>query len=515
MKKNSFLMFATGFVFGGVVCGVGSFLYFRRRYIKAEQILDKRVEKELEEIKELKNKAVEDRKELKAQIDKNRRANIKARAEENFLKKINEEEARRQHNILKRQDHKNINYHQVKPPLDALVREIENEDRKKALMNRTHEIVTYDTPLDDGYDEDSIMYYMNDDILCDDHDETFDDIVEIIGEEAYELVKKNPGMVYVMNHKMQIFLEVESVADSYFNKLRTPKEIIIEDKLSHRYQVIFEGEDVEVGDCTEVYLTYYMVNGICLSEGGDYLVIQDYVGNIIAEFIRKREGLLTVWNHIDDVVYHITAVNAEYDVDPDKIESDFRERVEHLRRMKSGGMPCSELILDLEDERLQICGYDTHLVKYFNGNDVWICEEEEFFNGRERFDDEVLEYLTSHDGFYIVISHSQEIVYEITCYAYSYNEPEELDAEQKRAFKENMLERQKVLDEKMERESDANRQKSIERARMRRERQMKIDRGEDDSSIDENIQTPSVGKYKSIIEDDTRFERFVKRKNEK
>jgi len=78
-----------------------------------------------------------------------------------------------------------------------------------------YELVDADTMVPPGYDSDCLIYYMRNDILTDDKECMYNDVIDIVGEEAYKLISSNPGFVYAVNHKMEMLFEIESIDEEY------------------------------------------------------------------------------------------------------------------------------------------------------------------------------------------------------------------------------------------------------------------------------------------------------------
>lgn len=71
---------------------------------------------------------------------------------------------------------------------------------------------------EDEYKKDTIVYYEDDQIVCDMHDSTIKEYQELVGEEALELfgmMSHDPDVVYIRNKRMQVDFEFVREHSSY------------------------------------------------------------------------------------------------------------------------------------------------------------------------------------------------------------------------------------------------------------------------------------------------------------
>jgi len=64
------------------------------------------------------------------------------------------------------------------------------------------------------HDKLNAQYYTDDDTFCDDKEETIDDVLGILGEEAYLAIQEN-GVVYVRNEQISVDYEITRIKNSY------------------------------------------------------------------------------------------------------------------------------------------------------------------------------------------------------------------------------------------------------------------------------------------------------------
>lgn len=222
----------TLFSCGVIVGGLGGYLYWKKKNQEFEKKCEQKMEKEIEEIKTLRMKICEKNIVAETQVDetKNEKTNVQVLLPTSY----------------KKDDCKPyINYHQTKPSIEELNEkllkntEYYNTPSNHEVYTSDIEIIEYDTYSDGlplGYDSDCLEYYMiNDVLITDNGEEIYNDIVELLGIECYNIIQHQEGPVYIVNHKMQMVYEIISKKEYYteFDE-NTNEEGITEQELEER-----------------------------------------------------------------------------------------------------------------------------------------------------------------------------------------------------------------------------------------------------------------------------------------
>ena len=203
MNKNIFAL--VGFAIGSVAGFSAGYLYWRSKRKAYERACDQVLEKELESLRKAFRPKIANINEIVSTDDE--------------LKRLRQEDKIIPLDRTLLKNHKKIDYTKFseKPNLDDLAAEIDSE---KIMVNDPgsiypYQIVDVDTELPDGYESETLYYHMIDDILVNDESAIFHDPEDLLGEEVYELCKSDEGVVYLINHKEKLLMEITSTHEEF------------------------------------------------------------------------------------------------------------------------------------------------------------------------------------------------------------------------------------------------------------------------------------------------------------
>lgn len=188
--NKTFLAFGVG-----LAVGVGgTYFYLKQKY----------EEKLSEQIQEVRKHYQEKQKQSKPKEEK----------DEKFANRFEEAEERGKDRIAYESIAKRYQGSDEQCPVDPAEQESppEDDDEEEIFTVSEEEIETYD-----NFEDISLTYYAEDDILCDDQEQVIEDPEAIIGDALTKFGVKSgyPDTVYVINKRVRAIFEVLMVEGSY------------------------------------------------------------------------------------------------------------------------------------------------------------------------------------------------------------------------------------------------------------------------------------------------------------
>lgn len=188
--NKTFLAFGVGLTVG---IG-GAYFYLKKKY-------EEKLSEQIQEIRKHYQK-------------KQERSKSKEEKDEKFTNRFEEAEERGKDRIAYESIAKRYQGSDEQRPVDPAEQEspTEDDDEEEIFTVSEEEMETYD-----NFEDISLTYYAEDDILCDDQEQVIEDPEAIIGDALTKFGVKSgyPDTVYVINKRVRAIFEVLMVEGSY------------------------------------------------------------------------------------------------------------------------------------------------------------------------------------------------------------------------------------------------------------------------------------------------------------